>query len=125
MILPVMRKFIRRVLTISGLDIGACVDAEDGRQALDILRTNWMDIVLTDIKMPVMNGEDLLQSLAGDPVLRSIPVVVISTDHSPSRLSRMLSLGARDYLTRPFLPETLRDTLERQLSGDSHAINIV
>jgi two-component system chemotaxis response regulator CheY len=118
-----MRKFIRRVLDLSGLELGECLDAADGQQALDLLRANWIDIVMTDINMPVMNGEELLEKLAVDPVLRSIPVLVVSTDRSPARLARMLSLGARDYVTKPFLPETLRDVMEKLLAGGAHAGN--
>lgn len=118
---PAMRKFIRRVLSLSGLEIGECLDAGDGQQALDLLRTKWVDIVLTDINMPTMNGEQFMRQLAADPLLDSIPVLVISTDRSETRLERMLELGARDYITKPFLPETLGDTMTKLLTGASNA----
>jgi two-component system chemotaxis response regulator CheY len=118
---PAMRKFIRRVLTLSGLEIGACLDAGNGQEALDTLRTNRVDMVLTDINMPTMNGEQLMQRLADDPLLGSIPVLVISTDRSETRLQRMLRLGAKDYVTKPFLPETLGGVMERLLTGARNA----
>ena len=118
---PAMRKFIRRVLSLSGLEIGECLDAGDGQQALDLLRTKWVDIVLTDINMPTMNGEQFMQQMATDPLLGSIPVLVISTDRSETRLERMLGLGARDYITKPFLPEALGDTMTKLLTGGSNA----
>lgn len=118
---PAMRKFIRRVLTLCGLEIGECLDAGDGQEALDILRTNWVDIVLTDINMPNMNGEQFMQRMATDPLLRSIPVLLISTDRSDARHERMLGLGAKDYITKPFLPEQLGDTMSRLLAGGSYA----
>ena len=120
---PAMRKFIRRVLTLSGLEIGECVDAGDGQEALDILQTNWVDIVLTDINMPNMNGEQFMQRMAADPLLRSIPVLVVSTDRSEARHERMLGLGAKDYITKPFLPEQLGDTMSRLLTGGPYAGN--
>jgi len=118
---PAMRKFIRRVITLSGLDPRECLDAGNGQEALELLRANWVDIVLTDINMPVMNGEQLLRALSGDPLLESIPVMVISTDRTEIRLKQMLALGARDYVTKPFLPETLGYAMERLLMGEKRA----
>ncbi len=118
---PAMRKFIRRVLTLTGLEIGECLDAGDGREALDLLQTKWVDIVLTDINMPVMNGEQFMERLAEDPLFESLPVLVISTDRSEGRVKRMLALGAKDYVTKPFHPETLGEVMERLLTGESHA----
>ncbi len=122
---PAMRKFIRRTLTLTGLDIGECAEANHGREALDMLATHWMDIVLTDINMPTMNGEELVEHLAADPLFCTIPVVVISTDKSDARLARMLALGVKEYVTKPFAPETLGSAMERLLTGvvaHAHAV---
>jgi two-component system chemotaxis response regulator CheY len=102
-----MRKVIRRVLTLSGFEVGQCLEAGDGLEALKVLDSDWVDVVLTDINMPNMNGEQLIEALAEDPLRNSIPVLVVSTDRSDDRLNRMLALGARGYVTKPFLPETL------------------
>jgi two-component system chemotaxis response regulator CheY len=120
---PAMRKFIRRVLALSGVEIGECLDAGDGQEALNILRANWVDIVLTDINMPNMNGEQFMEKMAGDPLLSSIPVLVVSTDRSDARMKRMLGLGAKDYLTKPFLPEQLGGVLGKVLGGRAHGAN--
>lgn len=120
---PAMRKMIRRVLTLSGLELRECLDAGNGQEALDLLRANWVDIVLTDINMPVMNGEQLLREINGDSLLETIPVLVISTDRTETRLQRMMALGARDYVTKPFLPETLGCAMERLLAGERRADN--
>ena len=120
---PAMRKFIRRVLTLSGVEIGECLDAGDGQEALNVLQANWVDIVLTDINMPNMNGEQFMEKMAGDPLLSSIPVLVVSTDRSDARMKRMLGLGAKDYLTKPFLPEDLGGILGKLLGGQAHGAN--
>jgi two-component system chemotaxis response regulator CheY len=79
-----------------------------------------VDIILTDINMPGMNGEELLRRLCADGVLKTIPAVVISTDATNQRMVRMIELGARGYLSKPFTPETLREELERVLgAGDA------
>jgi two-component system chemotaxis response regulator CheY len=112
---PAMRTFVRRVLDLSGLDVDHCLQASNGEEALDALRNNWIDVVLTDINMPVMDGEELLRRMSQNEILRAIPVLVISTDRTDCRIRRMLALGARGYVTKPFTPETLREQLEQSL----------
>lgn len=117
---PVMRIFLRKVLHLTGLPVSEYCEAGDGEAALDILRQNWMDLVLTDINMPRMNGEEFVRQLEDDELLRDIPVIVVSTDASHGRIEHMLKLGARGYISKPFRPETLRDEVERVL-GVPHA----
>lgn len=114
---PVMRAFIRRIIVLSGLEGAEFLEASDGREALNVLREQWVDVVLTDINMPTMDGEQLVRCLEADDLLKSVPVVVVSTDGTESRMHQMLSLGARGYVKKPFLPETLRQELERALGG--------
>jgi two-component system chemotaxis response regulator CheY len=78
-----------------------------------------VDVVLSDINMPTMDGEELLRRMAAHDVLKAIPVLVISTDRTEVRIRKMLALGAKGYITKPFLPETLREQLEQSL-GVTH-----
>jgi two-component system, chemotaxis family, chemotaxis protein CheY len=112
---PAMRAFVRRVIGLSGFDMTACFEASNGQEALELLRREWVEAILTDINMPCMDGEEFLRQLAANEVLRSIPVIVISTDGTHHRKQRLLAIGARGYLTKPFLPETLRVELESML----------
>jgi two-component system chemotaxis response regulator CheY len=112
---PAMRTFVRRVIELSGFELSECFEASDGWQALHLLRAEWVDAILTDINMPGMDGQELLRRLREDELLRSIPAIVISTDATAHRIASMASLGARGYVTKPFLPETLRTELERTL----------
>jgi two-component system, chemotaxis family, chemotaxis protein CheY len=114
---PVMRTFIRRVMDMSGFEVGACFQASDGQEALDVLSREWVDVILTDINMPNMNGEELLRFIASKKI--DIPVVVVSTDATEVRVSQMLTLGAKGYVKKPFAPEVLREELERVLGGAS------
>ncbi|HLY18969.1 MAG TPA: response regulator [Bryobacteraceae bacterium] len=116
----VMRAFIRRIILLSGMDGAEFMEASDGQEALGVLRNEWVDVVLTDINMPTMDGEQLVRSLAADELLKSVPVVIVSTDGTESRMHQMLALGARGYVKKPFLPETLRAELERVL-GETYA----
>ncbi|WP_128913775.1 response regulator [Granulicella sibirica] len=118
---PSMRKVIRRVLMLSGFDVGTCLEAGDGLEALQVLEDEWIDVVITDINMPNMNGEELVVKLSEDPMRSSIPVLVVSTDRSDERLTRMMSLGARGYVTKPFLPETLGAAMGKIVGEPNYA----
>ncbi len=114
---PAMRAFIRRVLELSGIVLRQCYQAADGNEALAVLRRAPVDLILTDINMPGMNGEELVKRVHADQALRSIPVVVVSTDATEQRIGRLLGLGARGYVTKPFHPETIRTELEKVMEG--------
>jgi two-component system chemotaxis response regulator CheY len=115
-----MRSFIRRVMQLSGFELGECWEASNGEEALSQLQAHDVDVILTDINMPKMNGEELLRRLEQEGTLRKVPALVISTDATKNRILRMLSLGAEGYMTKPFSPESLREELERIL-GDRNA----
>ena len=115
-----MRAFIARIVDLSGLEVGECLQAANGQEALDLLETRWVDIILTDVNMPTMNGEEFLRRLQEDDLLRTVPVLVVSTDGSENRIQRMMALGAKGYVKKPFSPEVLRERMEQLLgvAGD-------
>ncbi len=117
---PAMRGFIRRVVELSGLEVAAFLQAGDGLEALALLARQPVDVILTDINMPGMDGGQLVQHLRRDEKLSAIPVVVVSTDATSERVRQMLALGARGYVTKPFSPEMLRAELDRVLES-AHA----
>lgn len=104
---PVMRSFVRRSIEIAGLPVSRWLEAAHGREALDRLAEERVDLVLTDLNMPVLDGESLLRLMRDDERLRSVPVVVVSTDGTEQRMARLLELGARGYVRKPFPPEHL------------------
>ena len=112
---PAMRTFIRRVMAMSGFDLAECIEAGDGAEALEKLRSEKVDVILTDINMPRMDGEELMRRLGQDKELREIPAVVVSTDSTRPRILRMIGLGAQGYIAKPFSPESLREALEKVL----------
>ena len=116
---PAMRSLIARALRLSGLDLGSQFEAGNGDEALAVLRENWVDVILTDINMPGMNGEELVRALEADEVLKSVPVIVVSTDGTEARMHRLSAMGARGYLRKPFRPETLRNVVQKVLGGES------
>ena len=110
-----MRKVILKALTLSGFNLGDCLEAGNGQEALTVLDSHWVDLILTDLNMPVMNGWDLVHRLKENPTLAEIPVVLITTEGSETRLRELFELGIKDYIQKPFHPETLRDVLTRIL----------
>jgi len=112
---PGMRAVLRRVIDLSGIPVETCLSACHGGAALATLRSERVDLILTDINMTEMNGEELVEALKKDAALRDIPVLVISTDATSNRMQRMLELGAAGYVIKPFQPETLRCEVERVL----------
>jgi two-component system, chemotaxis family, chemotaxis protein CheY len=116
---PAMRSYIRRVIDLCGFDVSFCFEAGDGEEALAVLRREWVDAILTDINMPGVDGEELLRRIAAEDLLRGVPAIIVSTDATRPRIERLLALGARGYLTKPFRPEDLRAELERSLGACS------
>jgi len=115
-----MRSVLIRTLEISGLDVGQLVQAANGREGLDALEKNWIDLALVDINMPVMDGETMIEHMKHSPLTRDIPVVVISTESSPERVEQLRKKTA-GFVHKPFTPETVRETIERVLqSGVVH-----
>lgn len=89
--------------------------AENGQQALDLLKAQAFDLVLLDIIMPEMDGYDVLRKVKADPDLRDIPVIVISALDELDSVVRCLEMGAEDYLPKPFNPVLLRARLNASL----------
>ena len=118
---PVTRKMVRRAIGLCGLEIGQVWEAGDGAEALSRLAEHRVDLVLADINMPVMNGMELVERMSADAGLSRIPVIIVATPISEQRIERLLDIGARAYLAKPFRPEALKDlVLEILGKGDSN-----
>lgn len=101
----IIRKMVAKTLSISDLDIGEYHFAENGRQALEKLDENWIDIVFADINMPEMNGIEMIEEMSKKEMLSTVPVVVISTERSRQRIESLKDMGVKAYLQKPFVPE--------------------
>ncbi len=108
----VMRQMVVRTLKMSGLPLGTVLEAGNGEEGLFVLQDEWVDLLLLDVNMPVMNGEEMLRRIRGNPETENLPVIVVSTEGSETRLAALHELGA-SIVRKPFAPETLRDTILR------------
>src|SRR5690349_8200990 len=101
----VTRRVIARSLTLSGLPIASLYEAGDGAGALAQLREHWIDLVLSDLHMPGMNGVELVRQMSLDGLTSQIPVVVVSSNRSQPHADELAKLGTRAYLHKPIQPE--------------------
>ena len=104
---PILRTAIKKVVKLSGVPEDRIFEAGNGVEALEILETVWVDLVLLDLNMPVMDGEQFAQELRKRDDLQDVAVVVVSTEANRERLDRMTALGVERTLRKPFEPEDL------------------
>jgi signal transduction histidine kinase len=118
-ILVVDDEMINRVLLSTNLqESGYIVEtAEDGQQALEMLRAQPFDVVLLDLIMPKVDGYQVLAQMKGDDALRRILVIVISSIDDMESIVRCIEMGATDYLTKPFNPVLLHARLNASLAS--------
>ena len=95
---------LRHCLTSAGFDVRC---ADDGREALRLMREEPPALVILDVMMPVMDGLELLRHAKADPKLAAVPVVVVTSREQDSDILEALKLGAADYLVKPFMPTEL------------------
>ena len=108
-----MRALIKRVIGLTELPVDEVVEAADGAEALRILETREVNLLLTDVNMPGMTGVELLREIARQDKWPDLVRVIISTDGSASRRDEAAELDVRCYLEKPFSPEVLRNVLSQ------------
>ncbi|MEA1969223.1 MAG: response regulator [Thermodesulfobacteriota bacterium] len=115
-----MRSVIKRTFKAAGYGNSDFHDAANGKAALELMKNDWIDIVITDYNMPVMNGLDFIKNIKKDDLFKDIPVVVISTEGNEARIKEFMECGAAGYITKPFTPETIRDLITDILGEASY-----
>lgn len=114
-----MRAVIKKVVKASGFNLGQIFEASNGKEALDLLEQEWLDLVLTDYNMPEMDGLELLDEMKKNENFMSIPVVMITTEGSKQRVEEFLDKGAMAYIKKPFSPEEIKQKLNRIMGETS------
>lgn len=108
------RKFFRVLLNKSGY---VTVEAKDGKEAVRFAKTNYPDLILMDIQMPVMDGLTALKLIKTDPKTANIPVIAITSYAMQSDIERFSKEGFDFYITKPVRIKILLDTIKK-ISGD-------
>lgn len=109
---PPLRALVRANLEVDGLDV---IEAVDGNDAIAKLKESKPDLVLLDIMMPGKDGIEVLEDLAADEELSSIPVVLLTAKGEQEDLEKGAALGARGHITKPFDPEQMVRTVKAAL----------
>ncbi len=113
----VVKAVLKKILAGSSMAIDQVFDATNGVEALKTLGSNNIDLVITDINMPVMDGFELIERMHLDMMLKNTPVIVISTEGSLSRLSYLEEMGIRGYVRKPFVPDDILNVVAEVLEN--------
>jgi two-component system, chemotaxis family, chemotaxis protein CheY len=105
----VMRKIVERALRQAGLDPLVVHEAGSGTEGLDLLRTRQVDLILSDINMPSMDGLEFLRQLKAQNLAPGVPVVMITTESSEEHVKQAIQAGARGYIRKPFTAEQVKE----------------
>jgi two-component system chemotaxis response regulator CheY len=105
----VMRKIVERCLRQAGLELKEVIEAGNGIEGLAAVQQGSMDLILSDINMPAMDGLEFLEGLRSLDNAKGTPVVMITTEGSESRVVEALSAGARGYIRKPFTADQVRE----------------
>ena len=106
-----MRKIIMRTVRMSGLEFDKTEEAANGREALEKLSVEPVDIILCDINMPEMSGTELVRKVRQLDSCTSTKIVMVSTESSQELIDGILADGANGYITKPFTPEKFQEKL--------------
>jgi two-component system chemotaxis response regulator CheY len=105
-----MRQMVAETLRHAGYNV---IEARDGREALDRARGQRVNLVLTDVNMPNMDGITLVRELRALPDYRFTPILVLTTESSAEKKQQGKAAGATGWIVKPFNPDTLLATIRR------------
>ncbi len=105
----VMRKIVERALRQAGLDTLVVYEASNGAEGLDLLRKKQVDLILSDINMPSIDGLEFLRQIQAQNLAPGVPVVMITTESSEEHVKQAIQAGARGYIRKPFTAEQVKE----------------
>jgi two-component system chemotaxis response regulator CheY len=108
------RKLLGIYLKSSGFDV---VFAENGLDAIEKLATHTVNLVMTDLNMPYMDGIELVKTLRADPNWSSLPIIMVTTEADPEEREKAFAAGANDYMVKPVSAERIAQNVKNILKG--------
>jgi two-component system chemotaxis response regulator CheY len=105
----VMRKIVERALRQAGLSLNKVHEASSGVEALDLLKNERVQLILSDINMPMMDGLEFLRQLRAQELAPDVPVVMITTESSEEHVREAIVAGAQGYIRKPFTAEQVKE----------------
>lgn len=106
-----MRKIIKNILKKLGFE--NITEAEDGVNALEKLKSQEIDFIVSDWNMPNMNGLELLKNIRGDDSLKEIPVLMVTAEAQKENIVEAVKEGVNNYVIKPFTPETMKEKIDK------------
>ncbi len=103
------RKMIGRSLKMAKIPIDELLEAENGAEGLQVLKVVDIDMIFSDLNMPIMTGFEMIDKIKADDAVMDIPLIVISTEGSSLRIAELKNKGVDGYIRKPFKPEEVRD----------------
>jgi two-component system, chemotaxis family, chemotaxis protein CheY len=107
-----IRKILKRMLDGAGITLGNVVEAADGAEALEKLKQQPINLILSDINMPNMDGIQLLTELKSKAEYKHIPVIMITTEGGEAKVMEAVQLGASGYVRKPFTSAQIKEKLD-------------
>jgi two-component system chemotaxis response regulator CheY len=105
----VMRKIVGRTLSQAGLEPLVLLEAGSGTEGLERLRATQVDLILSDINMPLMDGLEFLRQIRAQNLAPGVPVVMITTESSEEHVKQAIEAGAQGYIRKPFTAEQVKE----------------
>jgi len=105
----VMRKIVERSLRQAGLSALVVYEAGSGTDGLDVLKSKQVDLILSDINMPSMDGLEFLRQIRAQNLAPGVPVVMITTESSEEHVKQAILAGAQGYIRKPFTAEQVKE----------------
>ena len=105
----VMRKIVERALRQAGIDPLVVHEAGTGAEGLEVLKTKQVDLILSDINMPAMDGLEFLRQIRTQQLAAGVPVVMITTESSEEHVKAAIQAGAQGYIRKPFTAEQVKE----------------
>ncbi|AEA33334.1 response regulator [Hippea maritima] len=109
-----MRRIIKNTLKRIGYG-DEILEAENGKEALDILASNDVDLIITDWNMPVMDGLTFVKKIRSDHKYDDIPIIMVTTEAAKEDIITALKAGVNNYIVKPFTPQVLKEKIEAVL----------
>ena len=101
---------LHHTLSNAGFEV---LQAEDGKQGLDVLKTETVDVVITDINMPVMDGIEFIKNVRASGQYQSLPILILTTETSQDKRDQGKAAGGTGWIVKPFDPDKLISVIHR------------
>jgi len=105
----VMRKIVERALRQAGLESLVVHEAGSGTEGLEVLKDKPVDLILSDINMPAMDGLEFLRQIRAQNLAPGVPVVMLTTESSEEHVKQAIEAGAKGYIRKPFTSEQVKE----------------